>query len=216
MDSQDKPLLLYQPMNFIIFLTFNSPLILAIGVTGMSFIFQNFKGFIYLGFLLCFCILRNYIYAMNQNSSSSTQSPIKSGHIESHDKKICNAIKYTKYGNATFSAFVFSFTIMYLCFPMFSNGGNNYLVFSSLVSYFIVDTLIKIYKNCITNMSDLFINILLGLSSGALIVTLMYAGGSGRFLFFNEVSSNKDICYRPKEQTFRCLVYQNGVQIGQI
>ena len=41
--SPDKSLLLYQPMNLLIFLIFNSPLILAIGVTGMSFIFQNFN-----------------------------------------------------------------------------------------------------------------------------------------------------------------------------
>jgi hypothetical protein len=65
-------------------------------------------------------------------------------------------------------------------------------------------------------MSDLFLNILLGLASSALIVTLMYTGGSGKYLFFNEVSSNKDICYQPKEQTFKCSVFKDGTLVGNI
>jgi hypothetical protein len=59
-------------------------------------------------------------------------------------------------------------------------------------------------------MGDLFLNVLLGLSSAALIVTLMYSGGSGEHLFFNEVSSNKDICYQPSKQSFKCEVFKNG------
>ena len=65
-------------------------------------------------------------------------------------------------------------------------------------------------------MSDLFLNILLGLSSSALIVTLMYTGGSGKYLFFNEVSSNKDICYQPSKQTFKCQMYKDGTLISSI
>ena len=56
----------------------------------------------------------------------------------------------------------------------------------------------------------------MGLSSSALIVTLMYVGGSGKYLFFNEVSSNKDICYQPTEQTFKCEVYRDGTLVGSL
>ena len=62
----------------------------------------------------------------------------------------------------------------------------------------------------------LFLNILLGISSAALIVVLMYVGGSGKYLFFNEVSSNKDVCYKPKEQTFKCDVFKDGTLVGNI
>jgi hypothetical protein len=65
-------------------------------------------------------------------------------------------------------------------------------------------------------MGDLFLNVLLGLSSAALIVTLMYSGGSGKYLFFNEVSSNKDICYQPSEQNFKCQVFKDGTLVGNI
>lgn len=200
----DTPLQLFQPTNIIVFLSFFSPIILAVSITSLSFIFQNFKGLIYLGFLIAVCLARSYVYMI------SGSSPV------TNDRTICTSIQYSKYGNPTFSSFVFAFTIMYLSLPMFSNGAPNFWVFSSLLSYFIIDVFIKIYKNCVVKMSDLIINILLGLSSAALIVTLMYSGGSGKYLFFNEVSSNKDICYQPKEQNFKCVVYKDGTMVGSI
>lgn len=201
---QDTPLQLFQPMNIVVFLSFFSPIILAVSITSLSFIFQNFKGLIYLGFLIAICVVRNYFYMM------SGSEPIL------NDKTICTSVQYSKYGNPTFSAFVFAFTIMYLSMPMFSNGAPNLWVFTSLVAYGCVDIFIKIYKNCIAKMSDLFLNVLMGLVSGAVIVSLMYVGGSGKFLFFNEISSNKDICYKPTEQTFKCSVFKNGELVGNI
>ena len=204
MKMGSEPLQLFQPMNIVVFLTFFSPIILAVSITSLSFIFQNFKGLIYLGFLLAVCIIRNYIYML------SGSPPIV------NDRTICNSVQYSKYGNPTFSAFVFAFTIMYLSMPMFSNGAANLWIFVSLVAYACVDIFIKVYKNCIPKMGDLFLNVLMGLASGAAIVSLMYVGGSGKFLFFNEVSSNKDVCYKPKEQTFRCSVFKDGELVGSI
>jgi len=65
-------------------------------------------------------------------------------------------------------------------------------------------------------MGDLFLNVLLGASCSALIVTLMYVGGSGKYLFFNETSSDKEMCYQPSNQTFKCQMYKNGELIGQL
>ena len=200
----NSPLQIYQPFNLLVFLSFFSPIILAISITSLSFIFQNFKGFIYLGFLLGCVVLRSFIYMLNG------ASPVV------NDGTVCTSIQYSKYGNPTFSAFVFAFTIMYFSLPMFSNGAPNFWVFSVLLVYFFLDLFIKIYKKCVIQMGDLFLNILLGLASSALIVTLMYSGGSGKFLFFNEVSSNKEICSQPKKQNFKCFVYKNGELVGNI
>jgi hypothetical protein len=202
--NMGEPLQLFQPMQFVVFLTFFSPIILAVSITSLSFMFQNFKGLIYLGFLLAVCIVRNYIYML------SGSPPIV------NDRTICNSVQYSKYGNPTFSAFVFAFTIMYLSMPMFSNGAANLWVFVSLVAYACVDIFIKVYKNCIPKMSDLFLNFLMGLASGAAIVSFMYIGGSGKYLFFNEVSSNKDVCYKPKEETFKCQVFKDGTLVGNV
>ena len=201
---QETPLQLFQPFNFVVYLSFFSPVILASGVTSMSFIFQNFKGLIYLGFLIGCCVVRSFVYMM------SGASPIV------NDRTICNSIQYSKYGNPTFSAFVFAFTIMYLSYPMFTNGSVNYWIFISLLCYFFVDIFIKIYKNCVIKMGDLFLNVLLGAASSALIVSLMYAGGSSKYLFFNEVSSNKEMCYQPSKQNFKCLMYKDGKLISEL
>ena len=201
---QDTPLILFQPFNLIVFLSFYSPIILATSLVGLSFVSQNFKGFIYLGFLLGACVVREYIYRM------AGSNPII------NDRTICTSIQYSKYGNPTFSAFVFAFTITYFSIPMFSNGSPNFWIFSCLLVYFFLDLFIKIYKKCIIKTSELVINVLLGFASSAIIVTLMYAGGSGKYLFFNEVSSDKEICYQPKNQTFKCSVYKNGELVGNI
>jgi hypothetical protein len=200
----DAPLQLFQPFNAVVYFSFFSPIILATSITSMSFIFQNFKGLIYLGFLIGCCVVRSYVYMLSGASSIV------------NDRTICTSIQYSKYGNPTFSAFVFAFTIMYLSLPMFSNNLVNYWVFISLITYFLIDIFIKLYKKCVVKMGDLFLNVLLGASSAALIVTLMYTGGSGKYLFFNEVSSNKDVCYQPSKQTFKCSVFKDGTLVSEL
>ena len=200
----DSPLLIYQPFNIIVFLSFYSPIILAMCMIYLSFVSQNFKGCIYLGFLIGVCVVRNFIYMLNGAKTNA------------NDGTICTSVQYSAYGNPTFSAFVFAFTIMYLSLPMFSNGSPNFWVFFGLLVYFFIDLFIKTYKKCVIQTTDLILNILMGLTSSAIIVVLMYAGGSGKYLFFNEVSSNKEICTQPKTQTFRCDVYKDGTLVGNI
>ena len=200
----NTPLLFFQPFNIIIWLSFFSPIILSIVMLSLSFVFQNFKGFIFLGYLLGVCLIRNYVYVLNGAETLKA------------DNTICSSIQYSKYGNPTFSAFVFAFTIMYISFPMFSNGEVNFWIFGGLLAYFFLDMFIKLYKKCVVKTGDLFLNVLLGLASSALIVTLMYAGGSSKFLFFNETSSTKEVCSVPKNQTFRCSLFRNGELISGV
>ena len=142
------PLKLFQPMGIIVSLSFFSPIIVAFSVTSLSFIFQNWKGVIYLGFLIGFCLFRSYVY-----SSSGSEPTID-------DDTVCTSIQYSKYGNPTFSSFVFAFTIVYLSLPMFSNGAANLWTFVSLLAYFMTDLFIKQYKKCVVKMSELFLNVL--------------------------------------------------------
>jgi hypothetical protein len=200
----NTPLLFFQPFNIVVWFSFFSPIILSVVMLSLSFVFQNFKGFIFLGYLLGVCLIRNYIYMLNGSETLKA------------DNTICSSIQYSKYGNPTFSAFVFAFTIMYISFPMFSNGEVNFWIFGGLLAYFFLDIFIKMYKKCVIKISDLFLNVLLGLASSALIVTLMYAGGSSKFLFFNETSSTKEVCSVAKNQTFKCVAYKDGTLIGTI
>ena len=200
----NSPLKFYQPLNIAVFMTFYSPVIIALSVTSLSFVFQNVKGFIFFGYLLGCCILRNFAYMMNE------ATPIKDDHT------ICTSVQYSQYGNATFSAFVFAFTIVYLAIPMFSEGDPNFWIFSALLVYFSVDIGIKMYKKCVTSTIDLALNILAGAASAGLIVAAMYAGGSGSYLFFNQATSSSEKCSMPDTQTFRCSVYKNGELIGNM
>lgn len=201
---KETPLQLFQPFNIVVFFSFYSPIILATCITAMSVVFKNFKGFIYLGFLIGCCIVRYFIYMF------SGAKPLV------NDNTICTAIEYTKYGNPSFSSFVFAFTLTYLSIPMFSNGAPNFWIFFVILIYFLIDIFIKIYKKCTIYTGDLFLNVLLGAVSAASIVTMIYSGGSGKYLFFNELSSDKDICYQPSKQTFKCNVFKNGELIGSV
>jgi hypothetical protein len=206
MISKNTPLIFLQPFNIIVFLSFFSPIIIATIVTATSFMSQNANGFIYLGFLLAAVVIRSFIYMISGSSQT-----IK------HDGTICSSIQYSEYGNPTFSCFVIAFTIMYISLPMFMNNNVNYFVFSILIVYFFMDVFIKVFKKCITSYQDLVVNILFGLSLGATIVSLMYIGGSGQYLFFDGSSSsfisnetNGIKCNMPTKQTFKCSVYKNG------
>ena len=203
-DPKNKPLKIFQPFNILVSMTFFSPLIVAIIITSLSFIFQNFKGLIYLGYLVAFCLIREGIYYAN------------GGALVVDDGTICTAVQYSKYGNSSFSSFVFAFTITYLCIPMFLNDNANLWIFSVLLCYMFIDIYIKVYKKCVIYTSDVFLNICAGLFCGYLIISLMNWGGSSKFLFFNDIASNKEVCTQPSTQTFKCKVYKDGELVGSI
>jgi hypothetical protein len=192
-----------QPLDSMLFLSFFSPIIISLIMIFMSFIFQNFKGFIFLGFRIAATLLRNtLLYAFFTDSSKS---------VSALDlPSICNTVQYSKYGNSTFSAFVFAFTIMYILYPMIANGETNYWVISSLLIYFVIDIVIKFQKKCIVSFGELFFNVFMGGLLSGLIIMLMYAGGSSKYLFYNEMVKNGETCSMPSKQTFKCQVYKNG------
>ena len=49
---------LSMPSQLAVWLSWYSPIIIAFIVVFLSLIFQNFKGFMYLGFLMLFCLIR--------------------------------------------------------------------------------------------------------------------------------------------------------------
>jgi len=202
--SGEQIFMLSNPINFIFFMSFFSPIILVVMIVSLSFLFQNFKGLIYLGFILGVCIIRRYVLEFSGFPE-----------IES-DGTICTAIQFSKYGNITFSTFVFSFTFMYLCMPMFQNNSVNWSIFSGLIFYIFLDIGIKMYEGCLSvarGASLLFVDILAGMSLGILVTLIMYATGNSKYMFFNEMSSDKEICTRPTNQTFKCNVYKGKENI---
>jgi len=196
--GNDMPLLMFEPVNIIALAVFYSPIIITFCVFGMSFIFQNFKGFIYLGFLIASCITREFIMAISGVKPKQSQ------------RRVCNIVQYSKYGNAGFSMFIISFTLFYICMPMFLNKDINYWIFGGLIAFLVLDIGVRYVKECITDVTDILLNLVTGSAAGVLIPGLMFVGGSSKYLFFNEVSSTKEVCSMPKKQQFKCSVYKNG------
>jgi len=178
-----------------------SPIFVAILITSLSFVFQNWKGVIYLAFLIGVCLLRDLIYRNG--------FPDKKG-SDLVGNKVCDNIIFSNYGNVSFSSYVFAFTIVYLSLPMFINKAYNWWLFSGLLIYFVLDIFSKYRNGCITKPPELFINILSGGLASGIIVLLMNIGGSSKFLFFNETQSSKEQCSQPTKQTFKCDVYKDG------
>ena len=215
--SDAMPLKLYDPSTLIVFLSFYSPIIIVASVIILSVVNQNFKGFIYLLYLIGSLLLREGIYLLFYNKQPNKldfkMKTMGQTGTQFGENKICNSIQYSPYGNPTFSAFVFAFTITYLCSPMFFNGDPNFWIFFFLIVYFFLDIGIKIYKKCVIHMGDLFINVLFGGGMAIAIVLSMYAGNSSKFLYFVELS-NKQFCSLPKKQQFKCSLYKNGELIS--
>jgi hypothetical protein len=196
---------IFEPYNIIIYLTFFSPLIIIMGIVSLSFIFQNFKGILYLCILLICIVFREQLYNLGY---------LKANTINRNN--ICDTIQYSKNGNPSFSAFVFAFTIMYICLPMFIYGSINYWILSGLLSYFLIDIRIKYLYNCFS-VGDVLLNIFVGaVISSILILIMISSNGLKPYVFFNEMSSNKEICSMTKKQTFKCSVYKNGELINSV
>ena len=207
-DSNGNSPLKIELMNIVTFLMFYSPIIISVFVLSISFISQNFKGLIYLAFLIFLSLIRSFVIFSTYNEKNSANTQYKS------PNDICNMIQYSKYGNAGFSIFVTSFTFMYLCMPMFMNNNINFSLFGGLLAYLIADIAIRYSKKCIVSVSNIIFNIIGGASLGAFIPWLFYTSGGANFMFFNEINGNKDVCSMPQKQKFVCKTYRNGELIS--
>lgn len=178
----------------------NSSTIIVVLFTSLTFIYQNFTGIVYLGFLLAAMVIRGlFIWGFDigagevQNVRDSSDKPIK-----------C----IQPYGfNVGFSTFVFMFTFFYAFIPMFVYDDINIPLLIVYIVYFIIDLGFKTnkYLNCSNLQMNLIANFVGGASIGAIFSTSMLKLSS-EFLFFNELSTSKEICSVKKEQAFKCKV----------
>ena len=200
-DSDSKKSVMLSTLTITEIIFVYSPIFIAIIITSLTFVFQNWKGVIYLAFLIAACLLRDLVYRNG--------FPDKKG-SDLVGNKVCDSIIFSNYGNVSFSSYVFAFTIVYLFMPMFINKAYNWWLFSGLLVYFALDIYSKYTNGCITKPPELFINVLSGGLASGIVVLLMNVGGSSKYLFFNETQSSKEQCSQPSKQTFKCDVYKDG------
>jgi hypothetical protein len=198
---------LTNPINIVVYFAFFSSIILpSFIIFAALFCSSILKGILYLIILVFFCFLRSYFYSFG------------GGNPLLQDNTICTSIKNSKYGNSSFSAFVFSFTIMYFLTPMYFYNSLNYELILGLVFYFVLNYSIRTYFKCSINTFDLIKNIIIGGLCAFFTILLLsnQSLNTSKYLFFNEISSNKEVCSMPSTQTFKCNMYKNGEMIGSL
>jgi len=200
----DKSLDMLRPANILVLITFYMPLIICVVVLSWGIIMQSVKGFIFLLFMLAMSVVREFILTYSGNSEPN---PLN---MFSDESNICNTIKYSKHGNNTFSVFMLSFTTAYLSMPMFINSSVNWLFVGSCITAIVVDIGVRMRAKCTMTPKGIFTNLVAGVIMAMIIVGLMTSNGGEKFLFFNEIQSNKTVCSRPTKQQFKCTVYKNG------
>jgi len=173
----------------------NSSVIIVVLFTSLTFIYQNFTGIVYLGFLLAAMVIRGlFIWGFGiVQPQLQLQSPM------------C----IHPYGfNVGFSTFVFMFTFCYAFIPMFVYNDINIPLLIIYIIYFVMDLGFKTNKynkDCNNLYWQLIENFIGGAIIGATFSTSMLTYSSA-FLFFNELSTSKEMCSVKKEQAFKCKV----------
>ena len=192
-----------RPANILVLVTFYMPLIISITVLSWGIIMQSSKGFVYLLFMLGMSVVREFILSYSGHPENNPLDMLK-------PTNICNTINYSKHGNNTFSIFMLSFTTAYLSMPMFINSSVNWLFVGSCIVGIIMDIGVRTKAGCSISSSAIFTNMVGGVILAMTIVGLMTANGGEKFLFFNEIQSNKVVCSRPTKQQYKCSAYKNG------
>lgn len=201
--SISKSLSLLRIDNLVIFSVFYSPLFYALIGIALSFSLQDFKGFVYLGYLIGISCLREWLFYISKAQEFISKNDI------------CTMVQYSNYAdnNSGLIVFLSAFSTLYMVAPMMFNNDYNYVALGGLLAYSIVIIAILSWMKC-SSTSASIINYIAGAFSGIIIVALMYTNSeSSQYMFFNE-RSNRMICSMPKNQTFKCSVYKNGELVG--
>ena len=191
----ENELILYDPSVLLQTLSFLSPIIVVVVIMSWSLLFSNQKGIVYMAWLLGFVALRHFLLFIS-----------KAVEINSN----CNNIKYVSLRNATFSTFVFAFTIVYMLTPMIKHGEPNVFLIVVAAAFFIGDMFVKM-KQCLVPWKPILLDFTGGSIAAFIAMGVMIGTGSfTRLAFFNEMSSTKEVCSVAKKQTFKCQVRKNG------
>jgi hypothetical protein len=206
-------------------LSLYSPLIVVTGVF-MSAVFSSnlSKGLTYLMIAIMAVLLRHT--AMNPYNfvKSLTEGSVMTGPQTGGRKKMRNMtgggigdcdMGIGKYGDdSTLGLFILSFTMFYICTPMFIINSINWYVLVLFIFYIVADYYAKMSNQCYAGKAvTIFANVLAGVTIGAIASLLIYTYQND-WSMINVTSSNKQVCSVTAEQTFKCGVYKNGELIA--
>jgi hypothetical protein len=178
-----------------------SPLLLGFFLVVTSIFNQDLKGLVYLAGVLFATFANVFLLYMIGSRNFPDASPTCS--------LVNLPFNMSGYNNPALNSVLIAFTMSYLILPMQFSNQMNYSIISFLFGLFAIDAINKITNKC-TSVTGVILGLLTGGLFGFLWYTIFHAAGYDTLLYFNETSSNKVFCARPKKQTFKCAVYKNG------
>lgn len=204
-------------MNIFNSLSFYSPIIISVSVIVFSmFTGTMLKAFIYFGWIFFVTFIR--LIAFKGLNSGEPSQPLPSICLTGLTQMFIPE-------DVTYSTYILSFTMMYFIIPMimvskqFKTNAINYGVLAFFIAYIVLDLFIKNSLSCIPGIfsKSVIISLLGGLFLGSLISgVIMYGTGAKRYLFINELNTNKEVCSMPSKQQYKCKMYRNGELVGNM
>ena len=187
-----------------------SPLIVIIGVWIVT-LFSNevLKGVTYIFLIIFALVLR--IAALKLPSNPPTIKPVIT--LADGSIKKCSMETEIAGDNETLGVYVISYTMWYICLPMFLINDINWGLFSFFLAALIMNMAIN--RKCIEGcMPSVITNLIVGGLLGTMYSLGVYTYANSLSMI-NESSSSAEVCSAPSKQTFKCKVFKNGEQIGE-
>lgn len=172
------------------------PFIIAIGLMLLSVFNRSVTGFI---FVLSFLGVTIFRWILTKIPSVNVK-----------DTSFCNLGGFDF--NSSYSLYAMTFILFYLLIPMIQNDDMNWWAIGTILFCLTIDILYRSTKKCYTQLSwsNIMINTTGGMLMGILVPFIIYSLNRPEWLYFNEMSSNKNVCSMPKKTKFKCNVYKNG------
>jgi hypothetical protein len=210
-------------------LSLYSPLIVVTGVF-MSAVFSSnlSKGLTYLMITMMAVLLRhtamnpyNFVKSLTEGTVlTGPEKPMVGGRKSKTRNMTGGGVKdcdmgIGKYGDdSTLGLFILSFTMLYICTPMFIINSINWYILVLFIFYIVADYYAKMSNQCYEGKAvTIFANVLAGVAIGAIASLLIYTYQND-WSMINVTSSGKQVCSVNAEQTFKCGVYKNGELIA--
>jgi len=177
-----------------------SPLIVIFGVWVIT-LFNNsvMKGITYILFIIFALLLRlGGIKCVETSPSSVAPAPSTTPSTK------CSMGTGIYGDNETLGMYIISFTMFYVCFPMFLLNNVNWGLLIFFMFTLIFSVLIN--KSCIMMCKgSAAVNVIIGGLIGVAFSAFVYTYANAVSII-NKASSNAETCGIPSQQTFRCLI----------
>jgi hypothetical protein len=178
-------------------ITLISPIFVVLLLVTISIINSDIKGFVYLG-----CVILLFFFFFIFQSTMPFNQPTT----------ICAIWNIGPFRYPSFISALYTYTIVYLFYPMVTNEVYNFPLLIILLIIYISDVIIRCFKMACTNL----IGVMVGSAAGVIFAVLfiLLLSNNKELLYYNDLISSKVACSVPSKQKFKCSVYNNGQLIG--